>query len=141
MSYDVLQEIVDAAFPTSGTTGPNAWTDERIRVRARFAGEAERILAPYEAAVEALERFETQQRRHGLSQLLNEKHAAFLPARDALSDALAALARLREKVPANPLLCPDCGHHLHRSPPGVGTVCQWHGCGCPAEKVPDANPA
>jgi hypothetical protein len=25
------------------------------------------------------------------------------------------------------LLCPDCGHHLHRPNPGP---CQWHDCQC-----------
>lgn len=34
--------------------------------------------------------------------------------------------------PAAPtdLLCPDCGHHLHRPNPGQ---CQWHDCRCGAE--------
>lgn len=39
-------------------------------------------------------------------------------------------------TPSNPasgitadLLCPDCGHHLHRPSPGA---CEWYDCGCPA---------
>jgi len=44
-STDPIQEIVDAAYPTGGTEGPNAWTEERIRVRTRFAEQVERILA------------------------------------------------------------------------------------------------
>lgn len=34
------------------------------------------------------------------------------------------------------LLCPDCGHHLHRPNPGI---CQWYDCGCPAETAAPAG--
>ena len=42
---DVVQQILEAAYPTDGTTGPHAWTAERIRQRERFAESVIRILA------------------------------------------------------------------------------------------------
>lgn len=44
------QAILDLALPTASTEGPNAWTQDRINERVRFARELERIAGP---AIEA----------------------------------------------------------------------------------------
>lgn len=91
MSRDVVLELVDAAFPTGGTDGPNAWTDERIRVRTRFAEQAGRILSDYEAVARAAERELASHRCEELDDRDDGQEECVFTL-----ELRAALARLRE---------------------------------------------